>query len=459
MDMTCTPDAPRNRARKIAVIGSGISGLSAAWLLSFRHEVVLFEASPTLGGHTNTIDVNVHDRYGQARTLAVDTGFIVFNDRNYPNLVALFEHLDIPWHPSNMTFSVSVADGQLEYAGNGLRNVFAQPSNALRPSFWRLLASIVRFYRETGALDTSSLPDDMTLGRFLDLGRYPSAFIDGHLLPMVAAVWSCPASTARDYPLRSFLAFAQNHGLVHFRNRPRWLTVTGGARRYVEAMARAIGEVRTGAPVVRVARTPAGVEVVTEAGPAGRFDDVVLATHADQALGILAEPSPEEASLLGAFRYTVNDAYLHSDPALMPRRRAAWAAWNYLERSREHRERRLFCSYWMNRLQTLDTRDPLIVTLNPPTPPAPDKTERRMRYTHPIFNQGTQAAQARLWGLQGRDRLWFCGSYFGAGFHEDGLQSGLAVAEMLGGVPRPWRVPNPSDRITVFERPAVEAAA
>lgn len=457
--MTLPTDSGPAGTRRIAVVGSGISGLSAAWLLSFEHDVTLFEAGATLGGHTNTVDVEVPDASGRTRPLAVDTGFIVFNDRNYPNLSALFEHLEVTWHPSNMTFSVSVDDGRLEYAGNGLGNVFAQRTNVFRPSFWRLIANIARFYRETGALDTAALDDATTLGDYLHQNGYPSAFVDGHLLPMVAAIWSCPAATAREYPLRSFLQFAQNHGLVQFRDRPNWLTVTGGARHYVEAMARTVGRVETGTPVRRLRRDPAGVSVVTDRGQTERFDDVVVASHADQALAMLEQPTADEARLLGAFRYTVNRAYLHSDPLLMPKRRAAWAAWNYLERSREDRERALFCSYWMNRLQGLETRDPLVVTLNPPTPPAPGTVLREMTYTHPVFDRGTQAAQARLWGLQGRDRIWFAGSYFGAGFHEDGLQAGLAVAEAIGGRRRPWQVPDPSGRIRVFEPAAARPAA
>lgn len=467
---------------KIAVIGAGISGLGAAWLLGQRHAVTLYEADSRVGGHTNTVEVEVADARGRPTHLAVDTGFIVFNDRNYPNLNALFAHQGVAWHNSNMTFSVSVGDGALEYAGNGPGNIFAQTGNLVRPAFWRLLGSIARFYRETGRLDTRTLPNDLTLGQYLDQNGYPESFVCGHLLPMVAAIWSCPAETARDHPFRSFLAFAQNHGLVQFRDRPQWRTVTGGSRRYIEALLPSIPTVRVNTPVHMIERDTAGVRIYAD-GQSERFDAVVLACHADQALAMLKTPSAAEQALLGAFRYTRNEAWLHTDPALMPRRRRAWAAWNYLEHSgpagagvgatrtaevtgkggaplgsaEGSGNSRLFCSYWMNRLQGIASRDPLIVTLNPSRAPESAQTLYHTTYAHPVFDCATQHAQTELWSLQGRERTWFCGAWFGAGFHEDGLQSGLAVAEALGGVRRPWQVAHENGRI-VLPAEALDAA-
>lgn len=467
---------------RIAVVGAGISGLGAAWLLAERHAVTLYEANARVGGHTNTVEVEVADARGEPTRLAVDTGFIVFNDRNYPNLNALFAHHGVAWHNSNMTFSVSVGDGALEYAGNGPGNIFAQTGNLVRPAFWRLLGSIARFYRETGRLDTRTLPGDLTLGQYLDQNGYPESFVSGHLLPMVAAIWSCPAETARDHPFRSFLAFAQNHGLVQFRDRPQWRTVTGGAQRYIDALLPTIPTVRVNAPVQLIERDADGVSIHS-GGQVERFDAVVLACHADQALAMLKTPNAAEQTLLGAFRYTRNEAWLHTDPALMPQRKRAWAAWNYLEHSGPavwgsevtgasnttdsdgdsvgapdgRGNSRLFCSYWMNRLQGIESRDPLIVTLNPSRAPDPAHTLYHTHYAHPVFDCATQHAQTELWSLQGQNRTWFCGAWFGAGFHEDGLQSGLAVAEALGGVRRPWQVAEESGRI-VLPAEALEAA-
>lgn len=431
-DRTASPGTPL----RVAVIGSGISALSCAWLLSRRHEVVLYEKADRLGGHTNTVDVR-----GPQGTLPVDTGFIVFNDVTYPNLVALFDHLGLKSRVTDMSFAVSLDEGRFEYAAPAL---FAQRRNAFRPRFWTMLGEILRFYREAPAQLATLNDPELTLGDYLKREGFSEAFRDDHLLPMAAAIWSSPAHTLMDYPAQSFIRFCGNHGLLNLRGRPVWRTVEGGGRAYVARMAGALGDgVRLSREATRVRRTHGRVEVMDNHGRTERFDHVVIGTHADQALAMLAEPTGQERSLLGAFRYSRNLTVLHSDASLMPRRRRAWAAWNYIGA-----DGGLCVSYWMNRLQGLPGQD-LFVTLNPPRPPRPETLLRTEIYEHPIFDPAAVRAQKALWSLQGQGGVWYCGAHFGAGFHEDGLQSGLAVAEQLGGVRRPWTVENESGRIHV----------
>ncbi|WP_374390307.1 NAD(P)/FAD-dependent oxidoreductase [Brevundimonas sp.] len=436
------------RRLRIAVIGSGISALSCAWLLSQRHDVVVYERDDRLGGHSNTVDVR---QPGEAAT-PVDTGFIVFNDATYPNLIALFEHLGVETKATDMSFAVSLDRGAFEYAAPAL---FAQRRNAFRPRFWGMLSEILRFYREA-PIHLSGLADPtLTLGDYLKREGFSEAFRDDHLLPMAAAIWSSPAHTLMDYPAESFIRFCGNHGLLKLVGRPQWRTVRGGSRTYVAKLAAALGDgVRLACEATRVQRTREGVDVQDRAGGVEHFDHVVIGTHADQALAMLDQPLPEEQALLGAFRYSRNLTVLHSDASLMPRRRRAWAAWNYIGA-----DDGLCVTYWMNRLQGLPGRD-LFVTLNPPRPPRPETLLRTEAYDHPIFNPAAVQAQKALWTLQGQGGVWFCGAHFGAGFHEDGLQSGLAVAEQLGGVRRPWTVENESGRIhlTPATRPLARAA-
>ena len=440
-----TPTRP-DRPLRVAVIGSGVAALSCAWLLNSRHEVVVYERAERLGGHSNTVAAQT-----SAGEVAVDTGFIVFNDATYPNLIALFEHLGVPTRATDMSFAVSLEGGRFEYAAPAL---FAQPSYLFRPRFWSMLGEILRFYRQAPA-DLATLDDPgLTLGEYLKLRGFSEALRDDHLAPMAAAIWSSPAHTLLDYPADAFLRFCANHGLMQLIRRPLWRTVEGGSRRYVEKLALGL-RARLGREVVAIRRLADGVSVQDSSGEVEHFDHVVIGAHADQALAMLVEPSDDERRLLGAFRYSRNLAVLHSDPGLMPRRRRAWASWNYIGA-----EAGLCVSYWMNRLQGLPGQD-LFVTLNPPRPPAPGTLLRTELYEHPIFDPAAMAAQKSLWSLQGRGGVWFCGAHFGAGFHEDGLQSGLAVAEQLGGVRRPWTVADESGRIHLGEPGprAMEAAA
>ncbi len=425
----------------IAVVGSGIAGLSAAWLLARRHRVTLYEAEPRLGGHSHTVDVAVN-----GATQPVDTGFIVYNEPAYPNLTALFANLGVPTQASEMSFAVSLDDGALEYAGGDLNGLFAQRGNLVSPRFWSMLRDLLRFYRQA-PLDAARV-GLLPLDDYLDARGYGRAFREDHLYPMAAAIWSTPADQVGRYPTEAFVRFCENHHLLKLTDRPVWRTVSGGSREYVRRMAAALGDgVRTGRAAVEVRRDADGATVATADGRAARHGHVVLATHADQALRLLPDAGADEKRLLGAFAYTRNHAVLHSDAALMPRRRAVWSSWNY--QARRGGGGAPCVTYWMNRLQGIDPGTPLFLTLNPLRPPRAAHLIRTEVVEHPLFDAAAIRAQRHLWSLQGRRRTWFCGAYFGAGFHEDGLQAGLAVAEALGGVRRPWRVAGESARIHV----------
>jgi predicted NAD/FAD-binding protein len=424
----------------VAVVGTGISGMAAAWLLSFGHRVTVFERLPRLGGHSNTVDVTT-----AAGALPVDTGFIVYNESTYPNLTALLAHLGVETKLSEMSFSVSLDGGRLEYSGGvDLSGLFAQRRNLIRPRFWSMLADLRRFYA-SAPRQACSL-GRMTLGAYLARENYGAPFREDHLLPMAAAIWSAPADTMLDYPAEAFIRFFDNHGLLKLTNRPVWRTVVGGSRAYVkQLMQRLEGRIRCGNPVRAIHRDADGIGVEDGESRVERFDHVVIAAHADEALAMLEDPSADETRLLGAFGYSRNLAILHRDPALMPARRKVWASWNYIGDAAA--TDRLSVTYWMNRLQGLPPADDIFVTLNSSRPPRKDMIVKSESYDHPIFNAAAIEAQRLLWRLQGERRTWFCGAYFGAGFHEDGLQAGLAVAEALGGVRRPWTAQNESGRI------------
>ena len=439
---------------KIAVIGTGISGMAAAWLLAKRHDVTVYERADRIGGHSNTVDA--HTPQG---VVPVDTGFIVYNEQTYPNLTAMFAHLDVPTIASEMSFAVSLDDGALEYAGGDrIAPLFAQKRNLLRPRFWSMLRDLYRFYRDAPG-DIARLGPQATLGDYLKVGGYGVAFRDDHLLPMAAAIWSAPAKAMLDYPAAAFIRFNDNHGLLKLTNRPVWRTVRGGSRAYVNKLtASYAGHIRLNENIVSIRRNPDGVEIDTATGDTQRYDHVVMATHADQALSLLDNASRDERAVLTKFRYSRNLAVLHCDEGLMPRRRAVWSSWNYIG-ARDGADAGVTVSYWMNRLQNLSTEKPLIVTLNPQRPPHAGTNYQSEVYEHPMLDTAALAAQGRLWSLQGVNRTWFCGAYFGAGFHEDGLQAGLAVAEQLGNVRRPWTVANESGRICLDTgRPAMTEA-
>lgn len=437
-------------SKRIAVVGSGISGLSAAWLLAKRHQVVIYEADGRLGGHAHTVTADV-----EGRRLPVDTGFIVYNEATYPNLKAFFEHLRVETGPSNMSFGVSLDGGRFEYASS-LSGYFRAPRTLINPRFWEVVREVVRFYRTAPEAMRRLADDGLSLGEFLDACGYGEAFQQDHLLPQAAAIWSCSVQEIRTYPASSFLAFCDSHSLMRFSGRPKWRTVVGGSRRYVEAIERDFaGEIRLNARVASIRRIGGRVEVADSRGGVDRFDDIVLACHADQALKLMSDPSVDEQALLSSFRYTRNVAVLHADKRMMPSRRPWWSSWNYLGHTGDHSEATV--TYWMNLLQDLPVKSDLFVTLNPPSRLELAGELRRDEYDHPVFDGAAMEAQRRLWSLQGERNTWFCGAYFGAGFHEDGLQAGLAVAEQLGGGRRPWTVDNESGRILIT--PAWEAKA
>jgi predicted NAD/FAD-binding protein len=423
--------------KRIAVVGSGVSGLSAAWLLAKAHHVTLFEAENRFGGHAHT------EQFGAAFSkVPVDVGFIVFNAKTYPNFVELLKVLDVEAYETEMGFSVSMQNGAVEYSGGSLAQLLGSPGHALSPSHWSMLKDIARFYRSAVTL-AAQIDDAMSLGAFLKLHRFGKPFIQRHLVPMAAAIWSSHPGQMLDYPAKAFIQFFENHQLLNFGARDKWRSVRGGSRRYVERILASGMELHRGDAVIAVERGSFGVTLRCASGHQARFDDVVLATHADQALSLLQNPTAEERALLSPFKYSDNSVTVHRDAKLMPRARRHWSSWNYVGTG----DSACGVTYWMNQLQDLGTKTDYFVSLNAAQKPDAALTDLSFACTHPIFNGATLAAQKQLWHLQGQHHTWFCGAYFGAGFHEDGLQAGLAVAEQLGGLKRPWRVTNPSGRI------------
>jgi predicted NAD/FAD-binding protein len=411
---------------RIAVIGSGISGLGAAWLLSRQHEVVLFEQDSRLGGHTHT-----HTVQQAGREYRIDSGFIVFNPGNYPLLTKLFAELGVASQPTTMSFGVHDARNGLEYNATNLNALFCQRRNLLSPRFIGMVREILRFYRECPALLRES-GDGPSLGEYLEQGRYGRMFIDDHLVPMASALWSSPSRQVLEFPAKYLVRFMDNHHMLRVDGRPQWRVVQGGSSTSVQALAsRWPVQVRLAAGVRRVARNVDGDGVtVRSALGEERFDQVVLACHADQALALIEQPSTNERAVLGAIPYQDNDVVLHTDAGILPRRRAAWAAWT----AHVPADPAAACSvsYVMNQLQSLQSPQPFVVTLNRSADIRPEKVLARMRYQHPVYTHASVAAQSRRHEINGVDRLWFAGAYWGFGFHEDGLRSGVEVARALG---------------------------
>ncbi|MDJ0924003.1 MAG: FAD-dependent oxidoreductase [Acidimicrobiia bacterium] len=435
---------------RIAVVGSGVTGIGAAWALKQHHDVTLYEAAARPGGHARTIDVAFGDR-----SIPVDTGFIVYNERNYPNLTELFAMLGVATKPSDMSFSVSDPETGLEYAGS-VGGVLAKRSNLLRPAMWSVLRGIQEFRGEQARLRSGLVPDDISISQYLQTRDYPESFSSHYLLPLAAAVWSGTGADVADMPARTFLNFLSNHGLIRLNDRPQWRTVDGGSRRYVERAISGVDETLLGHPVVQVNRTLDYVMVVDARGGRRMFDHVVFATHANRALQILgSEASVEERAIVGSFRYATNRAIVHGDPRLMPSRRGAWASWNAIGSVGPAAQHPVTVTYWMNRLQSLPAGRDVFVSLNPAESPDPALVIDDVFYEHPQFDAGSAQGQKDLGIIQGRNRTWFAGAYCGYGFHEDGLQAGLTVAAELGS-PAPWagrvRPMSPAARVAAPRR-------
>ena len=429
---------------RIAVIGTGIAGNAAAWALSQRYPVTVYDRELRPGGHSHTVTI---DYDGTA--MAVDIGFIVYNELNYPELTKLFAHLGVATIESDMTFAVTADRGRFEWKGGGstwwntAKGVFAQPRNLLSPTFLWMLRDILVFNDKSIADHRAGLLAGLSLGQYFKMRGFAPRLLSDYLAPMGAAIWSAPASQILDFPAENFVAFFSNHRLLQY-DRPVWRTVKGGSQAYVEKLTASFrNHLRLGCAVTSIERTTHGVVVNDSHGRSETYDHVVIASHSDQALAMLSDPSEQEAKILGDIRYAPNTVYLHRDTRLMPKRKRAWASWNFLRWTREGTALNdVAVTYWMNRLQGHDDARPLFVSLNPPFEPDPVLTFGRYLCDHPQFDTAAFAAQKRLGEIQGQRHTWYCGAWTGYGFHEDGLISGLAVAEALGAAV-PWNEPSP----------------
>ncbi len=418
--------------QQIAVIGAGIAGLSSIWLLSQKYNVTLFERSDWYGGHANTVDVET--RQG---TFSIDTGFVVYNERNYPNLIALFKHLKVLTQPTDMSFSVSLNRGELEYSGDGLNGIFAQRRNLFNPQQWRLLFNILKFNRAAKTFLRKNPASELTLAEFLENGGHSEIMQQRYLLPMGAAIWSCPVETMLQFPAYSFIQFCENHGLLDLKGRPQWRTLINGSQQYVQAILKDLPDsVMLRGGVESVKRVNNKVTIASE-GELHEFDHVVFACHADEALALLEQPTADELDIIGSFKYQKNHTWLHSDDALMPKTRATWSSWNYLAHWKHEETPVMSATYWANNLHRFECDTDYFVSLNPPLKPDPDKTLREIWYTHPVFDQAALDAKQKLPTIQGTKNTWYCGSYAGFGFHEDALSSAMQTCSLLD-VTAPW---------------------
>lgn len=412
---------------RIAVVGAGISGLgSAHYLERAGHQVTLFEAADYFGGHTHTVDVTL-----DGVTAPVDTGFLVCNDHTYPNILKLFAELGVDLAPSDMSFAVRADRDNIEWSGTSLGSLFAQPANVLKPKFLRFLADIVRFNRLTTAMVQADDVPHISVRDFLAREKFSAELFDWYLWPMVGSIWSSPRGDVLDFELPMLLRFCHNHGLLRVRNRPQWMTVRGGARTYVERIVAGLADARLATPVERIVRGPGFVEIASASGRE-HFDEVVMACHSDQALRLLAKPTDTEHAALSAIRYQPNRCVLHTDDNLMPRRRKAWAAWNYLQVDDSDNTRPVALTYWLNQLQSLPFKTALFETLNPPSEPRADCVLAEFEYWHPLLNHAAVAAQRQIAAIQGENSTWYAGAWLKNGFHEDGLSSALDVVEQIG---------------------------
>jgi len=433
--MNIVPFGRKPGRQSIAVIGSGISGASAAWALSRTADVTIFEAGERLGGHTATVEIDY-----DGMSIPVDTGFIVYNELNYPELTALFSHLGVATHASDMGFALSLDGGRLEWCGKNLRTIFTQKRNFFSPGFLWMLREILRFNRICVTDRNSGWIGHSTIGDYLERRGFSYAFRENYLVPMAAAIWSTPRAQLLDYPASAFITFFDNHRLLHAdRERPVWRTVTGGSRSYLhKLLAPVTGEIHLGTPVRNIVRDALGVTITTDCLPPQRFDAVIIAAHSDQALAMLGDATSVEQKILSAIPYCPNRVVLHRDPRLMPQRRGAWSAWNYLRNSDGYGDDVVSVTYWMNRLQGIDERYPVFVSLNPIIEPRAELIFGEWTFDHPQFDARALSAQARLDDIQGQRNTWYAGAWTGHGFHEDGLRSGLNVAAALG-ASIPWR--------------------
>ncbi len=409
---------------KIAIIGSGIAGMGISYILNQNHEITLFEKESRIGGHSRTLEIDYFDK-----KIAVDTGFIVFNYKNYPHLSALFKRLGVDVQESNMSFGISINDGWLEWSAQDIFTLFGQKRNFLRPQFYGMIRDILKFFKAAKSLDLSS---EMTLGELLKKMKMGQWFQEYFILPMGGAIWSCSSQTMLDFPAQTFIKFFNNHGLLSITDQPQWHTVKGGSQEYVKKLCAGFGDkIIVDSEIIAVTRQNNKVQITDKNNVTREFDKAVFACHANQSLRIIKDLSAKEESVLRDFKYQKNVAYLHRDESLMPKRKSCYASWVYMQNNQQNSDS-VSVSYWMNNLQNIDKNYPLFVTLNPPTQPAKDKVFDEHIFYHPIFDKGAIAAQAELPSIQGLGNIFYCGAYQRYGFHEDGLLSAVNVAKIMG---------------------------